>query len=508
MQLTKLIAFFLAAILIASVMTGCASSANSFNQAQELFDSGNYNKALELLSTIPDYDKTPELARLCQQNIDYQEATRLLESGDYAAARASFQALGGFQDSAQKVSECQYAAADALMANEKWDEAQAAFIALGSFSDAPEKALAAQAEIDRVQAEADKAQAELNLTQIDDYLNTGAYDQAHELLETMPDAPELLERRNDAWLRLAGAYIDNDQLDKARVLKHSLPGALPSDLREKYAYVELIEFINETMSVPHDPILGNPHGEEIESRAAKLGNYKLAPVLTAIFGALKNDDMKGYSEAIFANMDELSKVINMWGLAEGALSSRKNGFDAMSLVLAAMPENAALRGLATGSVAAKDLATGGEPGWWSESDKVIFNRCSAENQGKLMVFVREYTNNYILNLKATAALPESLRPNSLEEVGYVLIIDYSADFAFWYDNNYTTAMQPHTDVILYSAPKRRAVKNLGRVKGGAPPKTYSYSGNPPPIVYGSDPDQNEIRAKYLEAVEFLESQAE
>lgn len=77
---------------------------------------------------------------LCScKSSDYKKAMSLYETGEYAEAMATFEALGDYKDSVQKIDECKYGAAVALMDSGNYEEAIAAFEAMGEYKDCPQK---------------------------------------------------------------------------------------------------------------------------------------------------------------------------------------------------------------------------------------------------------------------------------------------------------------------------------------------------------------------------------
>lgn len=65
----------------------------------------------------------------------YNKAKSLYEAGRFEEAAAAFEAMGGYRDSKEMITECAYSAADALFTAEEYEEAAAAFEALGDHRD-------------------------------------------------------------------------------------------------------------------------------------------------------------------------------------------------------------------------------------------------------------------------------------------------------------------------------------------------------------------------------------
>lgn len=121
----------------------------------------------------------------CGKAGDYEAAIALMEAGNYTEAVAAFAELGDYEDSVQKLEECEnilsYAEAVALFEEEQYEDALAIFTALGNYQDSVEKKL-----------ECEKALAYQNAL---DLIATGDYENAYTTLmslEEYKDVPELL----------------------------------------------------------------------------------------------------------------------------------------------------------------------------------------------------------------------------------------------------------------------------------------------------------------------------
>ena len=66
---------------------------------------------------------------------DYRKAERLEAAGDHAGAAAAFEALGDYEDSAERALACRYGEAEAVLAAGDHEKAAALFAALGDYRD-------------------------------------------------------------------------------------------------------------------------------------------------------------------------------------------------------------------------------------------------------------------------------------------------------------------------------------------------------------------------------------
>ena len=80
------------------------------------------------------------VTRVIVPNSRYSAAGKLMEEGKYDEAKAAFEALDGYKDSADRAKDAAYQAAAKLCEDGKYDEAKAAFEALGCYGDSADQA--------------------------------------------------------------------------------------------------------------------------------------------------------------------------------------------------------------------------------------------------------------------------------------------------------------------------------------------------------------------------------
>ena len=166
-------------VMAALLLAGCDSQ--DYQQAQALYQAGDYAAAAQAFDALGDYRDSSELASACH----YAAAKALFDAGEYTEASREFTLLGDYEDSAEMVSACQYALAEKLYEAGELLAAEASFRALGDYQDSPQRVLACRYE----QAVA--------------LLETGDYAGALEALEALgdyADGPELLQKAR--WLLL------------------------------------------------------------------------------------------------------------------------------------------------------------------------------------------------------------------------------------------------------------------------------------------------------------------
>lgn len=89
------------AVLLAFVMVFslCACDSADYKKADEAMTAGDYAAASEAFKALGDYEDSAEKATEC----DYRLALDMFESADYTAAIAAFEALDGYADSADYI---------------------------------------------------------------------------------------------------------------------------------------------------------------------------------------------------------------------------------------------------------------------------------------------------------------------------------------------------------------------------------------------------------------------
>ena len=123
---------------------------SKYNDAVALMDSGEYTAAIAVFEALDGYKDSARKISECNTAIldgKYNTGVALMDSGEYIAAIAAFEALDGYKDSAKKISECstaimdgKYNAGVALMNAGEYAEAMATFEELGEYKDAVQRA--------------------------------------------------------------------------------------------------------------------------------------------------------------------------------------------------------------------------------------------------------------------------------------------------------------------------------------------------------------------------------
>ena len=109
-----------------------------YQNAKQLMESGQYEKASEAFAAMGSFGDAKEQALACR----YQEAVKLQQSGDLEsllAAQESFAALGDYEDSVLRNQQTLYAIGEAYYADGQYDQAADRFQSLGDYEDSAGK---------------------------------------------------------------------------------------------------------------------------------------------------------------------------------------------------------------------------------------------------------------------------------------------------------------------------------------------------------------------------------
>ena len=90
-------------VLIGLVLLITSCKSDDYKHAEELFNNAEYSEALEIYTSLGDYEDSQEKAILCK----YKTAETLYENQQYDEAIILYQELGDYEDSKTKASSCE-----------------------------------------------------------------------------------------------------------------------------------------------------------------------------------------------------------------------------------------------------------------------------------------------------------------------------------------------------------------------------------------------------------------
>ena len=145
-----------AVAIIAVAVYLLTADGRAYSRAVELQAAGNYDEALAVYQTIPEYEDAAERIRECS----YQMALAREAAGNYAEAQALYAWLGDYLDAAERGAECGYRAAVALETTGSAADAAAGFAALGNYKDSVARAANLQSALERYNTERERVEAQ------------------------------------------------------------------------------------------------------------------------------------------------------------------------------------------------------------------------------------------------------------------------------------------------------------------------------------------------------------
>lgn len=125
-------------LTMALALTGC--NAGDYKNAVKSMESGDYAAAGATFKALADYKDSAAQAVEC----DYLLACEKLDEGTYDEAKELLQSINDYKDSAELISECNYLSATELLDGEKFEEAIKLFGSIEGYKDSAE--LLAQAQ--------------------------------------------------------------------------------------------------------------------------------------------------------------------------------------------------------------------------------------------------------------------------------------------------------------------------------------------------------------------------
>ena len=134
---TSISAVAVIACVAAVFLMNRITPAVDYENAVRLMDTGEYARAAEVFEALGDYKDSEEMVSFC----NYRIAGELFSSGKYGEALEAFRLLGGYEDSGEMVLKCRYKSAEEKLNSGDTEAALAEFEALGDYEDSAERIL-------------------------------------------------------------------------------------------------------------------------------------------------------------------------------------------------------------------------------------------------------------------------------------------------------------------------------------------------------------------------------
>ncbi len=161
---------------------------NQYQEASQLLESGQYQEAQAAFLAMGNYQDAPAKAQTAASEIKYREGVDLEKSGDYSHALSVFEALGSYKDSRSHYKECIYQMALQDMENGYYSSAQTWLKKLGYYKDAKE--LLSQAQQEEIVQQLIQLGAEGKWEEFSNYI----YDNQNSELLRREDVQELFQQ--------------------------------------------------------------------------------------------------------------------------------------------------------------------------------------------------------------------------------------------------------------------------------------------------------------------------
>ena len=149
-----------------------------------------------------------------------------------------------------------------------------------------------------------------------------------------------------------------------------------------------------------------------------------------------------------------------------------------------------------------------------DSRESIISMCGSNPNGKILIItenmgysVSSPTKYCAIDLEAMSFLPEKYYPDSLDEVEYVIILEfnYKIDGTYWGSGG-SKGIQESAVLSLYQLPKNRRLYTSGKKTGPSSPFTITvYNGIYHSCYSGGKPDILQYASKAFEKIIALEA---
>jgi tetratricopeptide (TPR) repeat protein len=111
-----------------------------YGNAERMLENGEYDQAIQAFASLSNYADSPE--KIVEAKLE--KADKLLASGNFDAAKSVYLELQSIMDVSQILLECDYLKGSAMLKSNQYDEAIAAFQNIGNYKDSAELILEAK----------------------------------------------------------------------------------------------------------------------------------------------------------------------------------------------------------------------------------------------------------------------------------------------------------------------------------------------------------------------------
>ncbi len=232
-------AVVLALIVVLVIVISTALPGVKYKKAVQLAEAGNYLEAIAAFETLGGYEDSAEQITDCY----YHHAQKLMEAGNYNEALTILHSLDGYQESAELIAECQYMDAMSLLDAGRYEDAKAAFQTLSDYKDSADLV------------------TECNYRYATELVNAGEHAQALAILMTIGNYKDSASMISQCQYPGAVAMMEEGRYEQALEVLESLDGYADSDaLADQCRYqvaLSCMEAGNYDTALEHLLSLGN-----------------------------------------------------------------------------------------------------------------------------------------------------------------------------------------------------------------------------------------------------------
>ena len=409
-----------------------------YNRAIKLYQEGeDYSKAYTLFTRLNDYKDAPEYAEECRKELEYIEATALMDEEEYRQARVIFEELGVFKDSVSKVEFCnnalEYELAEWMFEAKNYSGAMAKYAELAekNFKDSSTKE-------DLMSKYEALFESEALV-----YSESNLVDTTYNYLKTLYSDTDIADEVSPLYFDYAYDY--------ARLLLHS---------------VKIAEGVSILESLPE--------------------GYRQRDELLDIFTAYRNGNYDEYVELVKAYFESPKADLNAYFIYNAM---------AYSDYIAAQPAESAiqtfnayrqLKYLCPKAYIQKFEDINTDIGLITNDNYQLIENCGSNPKGKILVI-----DHGVICFGLMDFMSEDLIPASLDEVEYIILAEDFDSRVGSYTSG-TAAMRHGTEVKMVKCPSGARAKSFGKILGSSPPMSFWYYGSPPSEKFGSEPDGTRV----------------
>lgn len=469
-----------------------------YNIAMNLYESDEFLQAADIFDKLGNYKNSDRYTQRCKNEYYYGQAVSLFEDDQFEQALVIFEELDSYEDAESYLTECKaeikYKQAVALMRDENYEDAIELFTELGHMHDSAERIITCEKYIRYMIAEYIFGLGNYKLAK-EKYEELSDFEDSSNMVQTLELLEEYYEFAEDLADGVSNLYVYEGSELKELYKNRQTKDIVKSDYH-RYLYLNAVRSIKsgllltveERLNALPDDYRQKEELYEIVS-AFTSGNYDDFINLTKSYAELEYHDVLtpyfwelaiGYKKC--SSEATLNETLKAYNCARQVKSISELTIPTFS----------------------PDDSNAFEHGMrYSKRLDSLVELCGQNADGKILIlYANDNTDTkgsnicvYLMDL-----LPIELIPKSLDEVEYILSLEIYDEVVDIY-NCGTSAVREIGTVKIIKCPSGKVVKNIGTLKGPAPPYSFSYTGLPPLEKHGGPVDQDAVHQLLLDAAE-------